>query len=83
MEPRQQPASSGTGSAAIQALFIHQGIRALTMQLMKLWVDHWKCLLQKCTKVNHYTQMYNQLFFKGKKVSESATLASQFTWEQV
>lgn len=68
MEPRQQPASSGTGSAAIQALFIHQGIRALTMQLMRLWVDHWKCLLQKCTKVNHYTQIcITNYSLKGKK----------------
>lgn len=57
MEPRQQPASSGTGSAAIQALSIHQGMKVLSMQMMKLWTDRWKCLLQKCTKVNHYSQI--------------------------
>lgn len=67
----------------VQALSIHQGIRVLYMQIMKLWINHWKCLLQKMYQGEPlYPNLYNQLFFKGKKVSESANLASQFTWEQ-
>lgn len=60
MEPGWRPASTGTGSSAIQALSIHKGIWVLSMQIDDEALD-WQ-LEMSATKMYQGETLYPDLY---------------------